>query len=457
MQHVTHSFVASSTGSRIGDIHSPRSTSDSQNTSRRTLFLLEPAPNSASPRCMLFAPGRLGASLKLFNIKGSPWSFRQLPQTHLPLALRTKAGLKAVGQQSYSFLASPRPCHVSTMFKQALRDHSASVTTSPPIAANKQSSLGNAFNRTLTTQKSAARPLANGLRQHGVGAPHKPPGSVTHGVKRTSGGLAKSLSSHDDMVHYPSLDIVGLEKENGLPPTYYASSGSGSASLASALFDENDFDSDIDLDVEDPATKGTVTYPNLPSFGSHGSQKFERSSKPQAAQVKAELDSSQPIPWSSSPIEHFKTPRKPALPKAKRSTLPWTQNQTARATQETMDEIESDQEQSRPKKRKSATVEQALSTPAPKSSASPFLWNTTASALKQQQKAFREQSKVQSKTSKGVDDDVKEAIQKKKKNTVHRIFLSEEQQNVLNLVTEYKKSVFFTGSAGETRLRYSRS
>ncbi len=46
---------------------------------------------------------------------------------------------------------------------------------------------------------------------------------------------------------------------------------------------------------------------------------------------------------------------------------------------------------------------------------------------------------------------------KKKKNTVHRIFLSEEQQNVLNLVTEYKKSVFFTGSAGEIRLRYSRS
>ena len=37
---------------------------------------------------------------------------------------------------------------------------------------------------------------------------------------------------------------------------------------------------------------------------------------------------------------------------------------------------------------------------------------------------------------------------KKKKNTIHKIFLSEEQQNVLNLVTEYKKSVFFTGSAG---------
>jgi ATP-dependent DNA helicase PIF1 len=43
---------------------------------------------------------------------------------------------------------------------------------------------------------------------------------------------------------------------------------------------------------------------------------------------------------------------------------------------------------------------------------------------------------------------MKEAIKKKKKNTIHKIFLSEEQQNVLNLVAEYKKSVFFTGSAG---------
>jgi ATP-dependent DNA helicase PIF1 len=50
-------------------------------------------------------------------------------------------------------------------------------------------------------------------------------------------------------------------------------------------------------------------------------------------------------------------------------------------------------------------------------------------------------------------DDLQEAMKKKKRtNTVHRIFLSEEQQNVLNLVTEYKKSVFFTGSAGKSRL-----
>ena len=42
-------------------------------------------------------------------------------------------------------------------------------------------------------------------------------------------------------------------------------------------------------------------------------------------------------------------------------------------------------------------------------------------------------------------DAIKAAIQKKK---LPAMFLSEEQQHVLKLVTEFKKSVFFTGSAG---------
>jgi ATP-dependent DNA helicase PIF1 len=92
-------------------------------------------------------------------------------------------------------------------------------------------------------------------------------------------------------------------------------------------------------------------------------------------------------------------------------------------------------------------ADNAVSTPA-KESKSQFPWNTTASAMKQQQKNFRETNKAQAKANQGTDEDMKEAIKKKKKNTIHKIFLSEEQQNVLNLVAEYKKSVFFTGSAG---------
>ena len=242
-----------------------------------------------------------------------------------------------------------------------------------------------------------------------------------------------------------------MGKENDLPTTYHSSSRTNSASLASALFDENDFDSDVDLDVEDPATKGTVTYPSLPNVASTGSRDSGYHSRTPTAYTKPELNSSQPIPWSSSPIEHFKTPPKPVV-KTKRAFLPWEKNQKARATQEMEDQIESEEEIAQPKRRKSAEVAKAASTPTPKDLKSQYQFNTTASALKQQRESFREKMKAQSKASKGTDDDVKEAIRKKKKNAIHRIFLSEEQQNVLNLVTEYKKSVFFTGSAGEKNL-----
>jgi ATP-dependent DNA helicase PIF1 len=167
------------------------------------------------------------------------------------------------------------------------------------------------------------------------------------------------------------------------------------------------------------------------------------------------LDSSQPIPWSSSPVEHFRTPQKPVVPKpkAKRAFLPWSQNQKAASSQTLSDQIDSEEETVRPKKRQSVeTKQEVASTPKQKSQ---YPWNTTASALKVQQKNLREQNKKSGKENEAsAEDMVKQAIRKRKKNTVHRIFLSEEQQNVLNLVTEYKKSVFFTGSAGTFSVVY---
>ncbi|KAH7385879.1 hypothetical protein BKA66DRAFT_63042 [Pyrenochaeta sp. MPI-SDFR-AT-0127] len=405
---------------------------------------------------MLLALTRIGASLKLFNSKGSSKALPQLLRAHLPQTRYATSQPKANDLQGSSRFAPTRPFYghlavrplsTTTMFKQAVQNHHAVTPISPPNPAFKQQSLGSTFSRT-GPQRPATRPLAQGTKPNGVGM-QRTPGQGTHGVKRTSSGLAKSLSSQEDIFNYPTLEIAGMEKENGLPITFHTSSRSNPASLASALFDENDFDSDVDLDVEDPATKGTVAYPKLPTITPTGSRDFEYQSWTPPANSKAlELDSSQPIPWSSSPIEHFKTPQKPALPKAKRAFLPWSQNQKMQPTEEQEDQIESEEETLPPKKRKSGDVAQAVSTPAPKAQLSQYMWNTTASALKKQQKSFREQTKAQSQAAKGVEEDVKEAIRKKKKNTVHRIFLSEEQQNVLNLVTEYKKSVFFTGSAG---------
>jgi ATP-dependent DNA helicase PIF1 len=329
------------------------------------------------------------------------------------------------------------------MFKQAVQVHNDMAPTSPPSAAYKQASIGNAFNRNGTT---ATRPLANGANQNTAGM-QRPSGVIAQGTKRSSNGLAKSLGSQEDVLNYPSLNIVDMEKENELPAAFHTSSRSNSGSLASALFDEDDFDSDIDLDVEDPATKGTVTYPTLPQVAPAGSRDSGYSSRQQSTMPKLEMNSSQPIPWSSSPAEHFRTPKKPEPPKTKRRQLPWPH--ITKVAPSLVDEIEDEEEDaSRLKKRKPMEADKAVSTPAPKTSKIGYEFNTTASAIKLQQKALRENMKAKSKTSQGTEDDVKEAIKKKKKNTVHRIFLSEEQTNVLNLVSEYKKSVFFTGSAG---------
>jgi len=337
------------------------------------------------------------------------------------------------------------------MFKQAVNDHNAAIPQPAPTAASKQQSLGSSFARTGSIQ-SNTNPLASGTRQNGAGKPglsgSLARGSYNQGTKRTSTGLAKTLDFHEDIIDYPTLNIADMEKENDLPMAYSASARSKSAGLATALFDEDDFDSDIDLDVEDPATKGSVAYPKLPHTTSSESRDSGYQSHPQTAAQKLELDSSQPIPWSSSPLEHFKTPRKaePAKPRARRAFLPWSQNQKAANTQEAKDEIDSEEEIIRPKKKQVTEVKaEVAATPKPKSQ---YLWNATASALKEQQKNLREQNKKQTKDIDTSVDDLQAAVKKRKKNAVARIFLSEEQQNVLNLVTEYKKSVFFTGSAG---------
>jgi ATP-dependent DNA helicase PIF1 len=343
------------------------------------------------------------------------------------------------------------------MFKQAVNTHNAAVPHSAPTVAAKQQSLGSSFARTGSAHNIMS-PLASGTRQNGVGRPGLSAsiarGTYNQGIKRTSNGLAKALDFQDDIidVDYPDLEIAGMEKENDLPMAYSASARNNSTGLATALFDEDDFDSDVDLDIEDPATKGTVTYPKLPSVSSNGSRDSGYQSRPQTAHQKLELESSQPIPWSSSPLDHFKTPKKaePPKPKAKRGFLPWSQKQKAANSQEADDRIDSEEEVVRPKKRqitetKASVTAPVTTTPKPKSQ---YLWNATASALKEQQKNLREQNKKQAKDAETSVDDLKEAVKKRKKNTLARIFLSEEQQNVLNLVTDYKKSVFFTGSAG---------
>jgi ATP-dependent DNA helicase PIF1 len=90
-----------------------------------------------------------------------------------------------------------------------------------------------------------------------------------------------------------------------------------------------------------------------------------------------------------------------------------------------------------------------MSTPAPKKkSIANFPWNTSASAIKEQQKQLRQANKKLVKEYEPTIAEKSLADEKKKNKQLHRVFLSEEQKHVLELVAESKKSVFFTGSAG---------
>ena len=86
-------------------------------------------------------------------------------------------------------------------------------------------------------------------------------------------------------------------------------------------------------------------------------------------------------------------------------------------------------------------------TPLPKDKAnSPYPWNTTASAVKEEQKRLRQGNKKLIKDNGGGSE--RSNLKKKRRETVAKVFLSDEQRLVLNLVAEQKRSVFFTGSAG---------
>ena len=192
------------------------------------------------------------------------------------------------------------------------------------------------------------------------------------------------------------------------------------------FFDENDFenDEDIDLDATD-SPKPALSHALLPNL----SQK--KSTPPQTPL------SSTPLPWSSSPPRNNQMPPpKPQTQTAmttntcKRRTLPWIEEAK-----------KADHAQAEKRKRDTAF------TPLPKDKTdSPYPWNKTASAVKEEQKRLRKGHKILSTDVEAGSE--ASNTKKKRRAAVPKVFLSDEQMSVLKLVAEQKKSVFFTGSAG---------
>lgn len=396
------------------------------------------------------------------------------------------------------------------MLKQAVDTHNATTATkkllaqqlfpsSSPPASGSPPKLYQHY-----TQRPGSRPLSVGSAN--VVRPGVPPLSRvssidskqnggSRGIKRTSSGLAKTLGNQNAFEEplYPVLNSEDkpIVIEDRLPVKRQELA-------ASAVdFDENDFESDVDLDIENPATKGAINYPKLPPppkptqrpvvrpappvtvpyarqlrddtvdsgyISRNGTPTLERPS----ASAPVPPSSGAPIPWSSSPVEHHKSPPRSSTIRqfaysgpikssvtsgksriaeeksrpSKRRTLPWLDRDHESVKEESMPSATASKPSSRPK---SGGRPGGDFTPIPKDTRnSAYPWNTTASAIKAQQKSLREANK---KPVKG-HQDLMEQFAAKHKPTVSRPFLSDEQQHVLDLVVNKKCSVFFTGSAG---------
>lgn len=417
----------------------------------------------ASVTCMLVTRYRAAGATGWYSTSTRPNTslsalpFRSSPPSSTSLGSSSSGSSKSHLPPRTGFLAG-RP-YSTAMFKQAVKNHTNPAPTASQTAkaTPQQQSILNTFRHQGSTQTPSARPLstASGNTIKSGAASERRTSATPFGTKRTASGLAKALGSQEDF-DYPNLSLLGASNPvSNSPIRPIGNMGPASrAPPAPVFFDENDFDSDIDLDVEDPSTKGTISYPKLPAVEHDNRPKDSGYASTFRTQKTAvpELDSSQPIPWSSSPIEHMKKPAAPPPQPTKRRTLPWLKNSqstqstssaSASASQKTSSAVEPESSGPALKKRKSGDA-----TPVAKETGkTPYPWNTTASAVKEKKKTLREANQI-SRANRGTSEDVEAAIAKKKKNTLHRIFLSEEQQQVLNLVTEYKKSVFFTGSAG---------
>lgn len=215
---------------------------------------------------------------------------------------------------------------------------------------------------------------------------------------------------------------------------------SGTSTLGSlhnaVYFDEDDFADDDELDFNEPdpfavpkkAASETpqpalVEYPNTNGALSRASiPNGEESPTPMDDSADVKYPDLPPIPddggappstiqypWSSSPPSHFQPP-------PKRRTLPWKKKE----------EVEAEEHR------------RMMTTPARPKATLP--WNKSASAIKEEQKELRRQSKNQK------SDANSKKYQPRPK--IASIFLSDEQRGVLEAVSNQGKSIFFTGSAG---------
>jgi ATP-dependent DNA helicase PIF1 len=213
--------------------------------------------------------------------------------------------------------------------------------------------------------------------------------------------------------------------------------------INSVFVTEEDFSDDdaLELDYECP-----VSLPSVPTISRP--KQHSPSHSPTAAAAAAPLSATQ-MTWSSSPQHHMFPPdRVPArkresssnsLPPAKKRTLPKGFNDVVTAPRGSQLEPSVSKPQDT----------NPMETPAP-SKKSALQWDATQSAIKQQRKQLKSQSK-KSEPETLFSAEEMQAITDNHvtlKTKASAISLTSEQQHVIDLVIKEKQSVFFTGPAG---------
>lgn len=200
-----------------------------------------------------------------------------------------------------------------------------------------------------------------------------------------------------------------------------------------------------------------VSYPKLPStfetskrVKTSGSADTSTSKRAAVIDLTNEPTSSAPVEWSSSPPHHMlpslKRPQIPSSPAGlaeapkKRGKLPWA-GQEANATP-----AQSRYDGARQMSTSAAGAARVNFGDFKHTPKTKDLWNTTASAMKEEQKKHREQARLRKSGTGPTADKTSTSTSASKQSRA--VQLSEEQKDVVKFVVEMGKSVFFTGSAG---------
>ena len=322
------------------------------------------------------------------------------------------------------------------MLGRALQEQSPAPARKASNPSQHLRTLGNA----LKPSRAAALNAPLSFGSHGSNPLKRSASQAMADVPTSNRQDSTSNGPHSGLSQASSRTFVALSHDGGrvgkLHDTVY--------------FDENDFEDDanIDLDADEPLLLtnppgNQISYPTLPLPAFPASVPLAESSA-----------SGPPIEWSSSPVQR-KLPPPSANPNARRK-LPWLNEQSQQPS--IYPTIPTSPARGAEVRRVNNTKNgpdndvqipgQGSFTPLPKDqSQSPFPWNKTASALKEDQRRLRQGNKKLVKSNEA-DEAWKKTAPAKKKPNIARVCLSNEQRKVLNLVTEEQKSVFFTGSAG---------